>query len=791
MTHREIGVRWLLAGVAGAALVATIPCGSVTAGGRTKADPVVELGRRLFFDPAVSRSGDNSCATCHDAEHGFASRRRTDLDDFTMTRRHSQTLLDAANGKRFHWDGEFDSVADLVEARLGTPAGARARHGPNSGDPTGGTTPPPVGPVPPGNTPPPTSGGGEAPPPADDPPGDDDPETVPIVDEPPETPITQYGASNPCAPYDKPGGAVPSGMRTPHEATKAKEKGETSSKSKGATYKAPGDGDDPDSGASSSSDPAPSDSTSGTEGSTSAPAPAETGGTSQPAYPQSSPSPSGGGSTPTPDGSGSTPTSPGTGGSSGGGWQGGGTPPPSTGTPAPSGSGTAPTGGDGTPGTTPDSKTGPTSSTKSEDHAQSVAARVEKDGRYDEAFEAAFGSRQVTTARIAKAIGTFVESIRSTESPFDRYVGGDKQALSDSARRGLALFQGAANCSQCHLTTSARGGRAPFTDQEFHDTGISARSAARRAVTPVPVVALPYDDGRAVMTKAHADLGSFKTPTLRDVALRAPFMHDGSMRSLTDVVRHYARGGFRDDHLDPRIHRFDAKSGEVQDLVAFLESLTGDVRPAIAPDEPNRAALTKLRFVDATGKPVAGLPVRLDPAGDSLPGDIPLLSHSVSLQTDEQGRLAYAPGRRTHMRLSVPRGMGAPKQGAWIPDTCRELTIALPVTGKATLLVALPLGSPVAKGLVANTELTPLTDLGRSMLSKYAPDTLAALRRKVATFTLEGVVDLDGRTYARYATWIPAGAPESAFVEVPLASRTTSHAVSLVAGKESKIDIPR
>src|SRR5436190_24148138 len=153
MTHREIGVRWLFAGAAAAALLTTMPFSPVAAGGRPKADPVVELGRRLFFDPAVSRSGDNSCATCHDPEHGFASKRRTDLDDFTMTRRHSQTLLDAANGKRFHWDGEFDRVADLVEAPLGTPAGARARHG--TGGP--GTAQPPAATPPPAYTPPPAA----------------------------------------------------------------------------------------------------------------------------------------------------------------------------------------------------------------------------------------------------------------------------------------------------------------------------------------------------------------------------------------------------------------------------------------------------------------------------------------------------------------------------------------------------------------------------------------------------------------------------------------------------------
>src|SRR5262245_7644700 len=88
----------------------------------------VELGRRLFFDPAVSRSGENSCASCHRPEHGFSSPERTDLDDFTSTRRHSQTLLDTEDGHAFHWDGEFDSVMELATARLGT-ISARGGYG--------------------------------------------------------------------------------------------------------------------------------------------------------------------------------------------------------------------------------------------------------------------------------------------------------------------------------------------------------------------------------------------------------------------------------------------------------------------------------------------------------------------------------------------------------------------------------------------------------------------------------------------------------------------------------------
>src|SRR5262245_62209785 len=102
----------LVAAVVGSLVVLGTGVGDATAKGRS--DPIVELGRRLFFDPAVSKSRDNSCAQCHDPEHGFSSPRRIDADDFTMTKRHSQTLVDVAHGRRLHWDGEFDSVQDLV-----------------------------------------------------------------------------------------------------------------------------------------------------------------------------------------------------------------------------------------------------------------------------------------------------------------------------------------------------------------------------------------------------------------------------------------------------------------------------------------------------------------------------------------------------------------------------------------------------------------------------------------------------------------------------------------------------
>src|SRR5262245_9104358 len=147
---------------------------------------LVELGRRLFFDPAVSRSGDNSCASCHDPDHGWGSPRRREFDDFTLTPRHSQTLVDSGLSSSAHWDGQVATIEDLVTARLGVPSGERgnpfrfvsgpgvgaplaAAGGSSGGNSYGGSsspTPPPPPPASPPPPPPPSSAPPPPPPPA-------------------------------------------------------------------------------------------------------------------------------------------------------------------------------------------------------------------------------------------------------------------------------------------------------------------------------------------------------------------------------------------------------------------------------------------------------------------------------------------------------------------------------------------------------------------------------------------------------------------------------------------------
>src|SRR5207245_6968082 len=110
-----------------------------------------------------------------------------------------------------------------------------------------------------------------------------------------------------------------------------------------------------------------------------------------------------------------------------------------------------------------------------------VADLVERDGRYGEAFQAAFGSRRVTTARLAESVGAFVRSVRHKPAAYDRYALGDRGALSEAEHRGLELFRGRAGCAACHRLT---GSPAPLTDDLFHNTGVSARTALRAVRLP-------------------------------------------------------------------------------------------------------------------------------------------------------------------------------------------------------------------------------------------------------------------------------------------------------------------
>lgn len=181
-------------------------------------------------------------------------------------------------------------------------------------------------------------------------------------------------------------------------------------------------------------------------------------------------------------------------------------------------------------------------------------------GGYRQYFAEAFGTPEITAERVAQAIADYERTRVSGNSPYDRWrFARDQSAVSDLAKRGHALFFDKARCSQCHVGSN-------FTDSQFHNLGIGWDAATRSFA----------DDGRFAVTGNPADRGAFKTPTLREATRRAPYMHDGSIATLREVVELYNRGGIANPHLSPRIEPLQLDDDEIDALVAFLESLEGE-----------------------------------------------------------------------------------------------------------------------------------------------------------------------------------------------------------------------
>jgi len=202
-----------------------------------------------------------------------------------------------------------------------------------------------------------------------------------------------------------------------------------------------------------------------------------------------------------------------------------------------------------------------------------VVDHVQKDASYRDQFKQAWGTDQITIDMLAKSIASFERTVLSGNSPFDRfYYGGDKKALSASAQRGLKVFVNPkrGNCAVCHTIEQ---NYALFTDNKFHNIGIGVDTRGEFA-----------DTGRQSQTKNAAEMGAFKTPTLRNVTQTAPYMHDGSMPDLKAVIDHYIGGGNSNPHLDKEIHLLDFLNGrEREDLQEFLKSLTGELPADVGP----------------------------------------------------------------------------------------------------------------------------------------------------------------------------------------------------------------
>jgi cytochrome c peroxidase len=194
-----------------------------------------------------------------------------------------------------------------------------------------------------------------------------------------------------------------------------------------------------------------------------------------------------------------------------------------------------------------------------------LVAKLSRIEGYRTLFKAAYPSEEISEATIAKAIASFERTVISTESPFDRWRMGDSRAVSDSAKRGFEVFNGKANCQACHSGFN-------FTDNGFHNIGVKDSGAE--------------DVGRFAQRPVASLKGAFKTPTLRDIALTAPYMRNGAYRTLEEVVEHYDRGGDVKDNLSPEMKPLHLTAQEKNDLVEFMKSLTGKPMQVALPQLP-------------------------------------------------------------------------------------------------------------------------------------------------------------------------------------------------------------
>jgi cytochrome c peroxidase len=219
-----------------------------------------------------------------------------------------------------------------------------------------------------------------------------------------------------------------------------------------------------------------------------------------------------------------------------------------------------------------------------------AVSRIAGDKDYEAQFMQAFG-RGVNEQDILRAIATYERTLVSFDSPFDHFIAGDNNAISDSAKNGWQLFNTKARCNLCHALTEKQQDVTVFTDNDFHNIGIGiirhhvvplAQEAERelahgnlQAIDDAAIESEISALGRFLITKKQGDLASFKTPDIRNILVTGPYFHDGSMQTLWDIVDHYNKGdGVTDPWLDGDIQPLALTEPEIDDLVAFLASLT-------------------------------------------------------------------------------------------------------------------------------------------------------------------------------------------------------------------------
>ena len=194
---------------------------------------------------------------------------------------------------------------------------------------------------------------------------------------------------------------------------------------------------------------------------------------------------------------------------------------------------------------------------------EELCQKLNKIPGYRQQFQSIYGS-DATPEAVAKSIACFERTVLSGDAPYDRFKAGDKNALSEAAQRGMDVFFNTAHCSACHVGSS-------FTDGAFHNLGVGIDDK-----TP--------DLGREAQTQLLGDRGSFKTPTLREIARTAPYMHDGRLKTLEDVVEYYDKGGTPNPQLDEEIYPLKLTAQQKADLVTFLkEGLASESYPLVKP----------------------------------------------------------------------------------------------------------------------------------------------------------------------------------------------------------------
>jgi cytochrome c peroxidase len=197
-----------------------------------------------------------------------------------------------------------------------------------------------------------------------------------------------------------------------------------------------------------------------------------------------------------------------------------------------------------------------TSEKKADESHRTAVERLRAIPGYVKRFEKVFGTKDLTIDHVAMAIATFERTVLSGNAPFDRYKAGDKTAMSEAQVRGMNVFFQKAQCDRCHIGFN-------FSDGSYMNIGIGMDK-------------LNPDLGRYYVTKNEEDKGAFKTPTLREAEHTGPYMHDGSLKTLEEVVEHYDKGGIKNTWLNQQMKPLNLTKQDKTDLVSFMKALSGE-----------------------------------------------------------------------------------------------------------------------------------------------------------------------------------------------------------------------